>query len=450
MQNDFLEIWQRALQKIEKTIPRQSYLTWFSPLKLLSADNGEIIIGVPNEFFSEFLESHYKPQIEEALRDVSGRNLKIKFQLHQQEEESAIPEATPTPRAKQTPREGYVERTHLNPRYIFENFVEGDSNSFAKAAALAVAEAPGKTPFNPLFIYGPTGLGKTHLLQAVGNFSMVNKRTSRVVFVTSEMFMNDFVYSIKTYKTTDFSRFYRNVDMFLLDDVQFFEGKERTQQEFFHTFNSLYQVGKQIVLTSDRPPKELGDLDKRLISRIGQGLVTDIVPPDFETRLAILQKRADREGISLPEEIAEYISQSIRENIRDLEGALIKLVAYCSISNADLTLPVAKEVLKDMIETSAVLLSIESIQQKVADFYGIPVDLLIARNRKKEVALARQVAMYFCLELTNATLKSIGVHFGNRDHSTVIHAKNLIPQKMEEDSAFYAEIETIRSNLLRK
>ncbi|MBU0518668.1 chromosomal replication initiator protein DnaA [bacterium] len=450
MHNNFQEIWQRALQKIEKTIPRESYLTWFSPLKLLSAENSEIVIGVPNGFFFEFLESHYKIQIEEALRDVSGGTLAIKFKIHQSEEEDDIQEAQPPQRAFQAPREGYVERTHLNPRYVFENFVEGDSNSFANAAALAVAEAPGKTPFNPLFIYGPTGLGKTHLLQAVGNFSLANKRAKRVVFVTSEMFMNDFVFSIKTYKTTDFSRFYRNVDMLLLDDVQFFQGKERTQQEFFHTFNSLHQVGKQIVLTSDRPPKELGDFDKRLISRIGQGLVTDIVPPDFETRLAIIQKRAEREGIFLPEEIAEYISQSIRDNIRDLEGALIKLIAYCSISNADLTLPVAREVLKDMIETSTMSLSIENIQQKVAGFYHVPVDLLIARNRKKEVALARQVAMYFCFELTNSTLKSIGVHFGNRDHSTVIHAKKLITQKLEEDPAFDAEISSIRNLLLSK
>jgi chromosomal replication initiator protein len=284
-------------------------------------------------------------------------------------------------------------------------------------------------------------------LQAVGNFALANKRTKRVIFVTSEKFMNDFIFSIKAYKTTDFSRFYRSVDMLLLDDVQFFQGKERTQLEFFHTFNSLYQAGKQIVLTSDRPPKELDDFDKRLISRIGWGLITDIQPPDFETRLAIVQRRSDQEGISLPDDVAEFLADSIKDNIRELESALIRLVAHCSIAGTDLNLPLAQEVLKNQIQIASVAVSIEMIQQKVAEHFDIPVDRLIARNRKKEIARARHIAMYLCTEFTGSSLQSIGLHFGNRDHSTVIHARNLISKDLSSNADIEEEIANIRAQI---
>ena len=447
MTADHHEIWSQVLKNVEERIPRESFLTWFGPLKLLEASNGVLNIGVPNQFFYEFLETHYRRQISAALEEVASGDYRIQYQIIQdrETEEPAIESKSSQPFPSLA--KGYDERTRLNPRYTFENFIEGDGNSFAKAAALAVAEAPGKTPFNPLFIYGLTGLGKTHLLQAVGNFSLANNRTGRILFVTSEKFMNDFIFSIKAYKTTDFSRFYRTVDLFLLDDVQFFQGKERTQLEFFHTFNSLYQAGKQIVLTSDRPPKELDDFDKRLIGRIGWGLVTDIQPPDYETRLAILQRRADSEGISLPEDVSEFLAITFKDNIRELESALITLVAHCSIAGIDLTLQLARNVLRDQIQSPTVNISIENIQDKVAEYFKIHTDSLIARSRKKEVAKARQIAMYLCTELTNNSLQSIGLHFGNRDHSTVIHARNIISKEISTNPDVAKEIKELRDKI---
>lgn len=441
------EIWEQVLKTIENRIPRESFLTWFGPLKCLNVDESAIKIGVPNRFFHEFLETHYQSHILAAVGEVTDKNLRVQYQIMQNgetEEAPAIPQASQPFIRRDS---GYDERTHLNPRYTFENFVEGDSNSFAKASALAVAEAPGKTPFNPLFIYGLTGLGKTHLLQAVGNFSRSNNKTDHIIYASSEKFMNDFIFSIKAYKTTDFSRLYRSVDLLLLDDIQFFQGKERTQLEFFHTFNSLYQAGKQIVLTSDRPPKELGDFDKRLIGRIGWGLVTDIQPPDYETRLAIIQKRADMEGISLPEDISDFLARVFRDNIRDLESSLIRLVAHCSIAGADLTLQLAQDILKDQIQSPTVTISIEYIQQKVAEHYGVPSDLLIARNRKKEVARARQIAMFLCTELTRSSLQSIGLHFGNRDHSTVIHARNSVGKEASSYPEVALEIDNLKDKI---
>ena len=441
------EIWSQVLKNVEGRIPRESFLTWFGPLKLLEAGDGVLTIGVPNQFFYEFLETHYRKQISAALEETTNGDFRIQYQIIQ-DREIEEPETEPKTTQSFSPlAKGYDERTRLNPRYTFENFIEGDGNSFAKAAALAVAEGPGKTPFNPLFIYGLTGLGKTHLLQAVGNFSLANNRTGRIIFVTSEKFMNDFIFSIKAYKTTDFSRFYRSVDLFLLDDIQFFQGKERTQLEFFHTFNSLYQAGKQIVLTSDRPPKELDDFDKRLIGRIGWGLVTDIQPPDYETRLAILQKRADSEGINLPEDVSEFLATTFKENIRELESALITLVAHCSIAGIDLTLELARNVLQNQIQSPAVNISIENIQKKVAEYFKIHIDSLIARNRKKEVAWARQIAMYLCTELTNNSLQSIGLHFGNRDHSTVIHARNIISKAISTDLDVAKKVRELRDGI---
>ena len=445
MSSTATDIWEKVLKNVEGRIPRESFLTWFGPLKCLGSSDSVLTVGVPNQFFYEFLETHYRKQILAALSEVTNGHLQIKYQILQGGESEAAPLATETSQDFQRRDEGYDERTQLNPRYTFENFVEGDCNSFAKATGIAVAEAPGKTPFNPLFIYGATGLGKTHLIQAVGNFSLSYNKTNRIIYVTSEKFMNDFIFSIKAYKTTDFSRFYRSVDLLLLDDIQFFQGKERTQLEFFHTFNSLYQAGKQIVLSSDRPPKELDDFDKRLIGRIGWGLVTDIQTPDYETRLAILQKRAEREGISLSDDISEFLAKVFVNNIRELESALIRLVAHCSIAGTDLSLQLAQDVLKDQIQSPAVIISIDLIQRKVAEHYKIPADLLIARNRKKEVAKARQVAMYLCAKMTDSSLQSIGLHFGNRDHSTVIHARNSINREIADKPDFSLELDNLKN-----
>jgi len=441
------QVWDRVLSSLQHKIPGDSFLTWFSPLRLLGIGEGVVKVRVPNQFFYEFLETHYREQIAAALAEVAGGNLRIQYQIIEGddgdfavEEPAAQPDRAPTDAS-------YFKRTQLNPRYTFENFIEGDSNSFAKAAALAVAEAPGKTPFNPLFIYSPSGLGKTHLVQAVGNFSLANNRALKTVYVTSEEFVNDFISSIKRYRTTNFSRFYRSVDMLLLDDIHFFAGKERTQLEFFHTFNTLYQAGKQIVLTSDRPLKELDDFDTRLISRLGCGLVADIHPPDYETRLAILQKRSESEGIFLPEDVSQFLASVITANIRLLEGALIRLLAHCSITGVDISLPLAKSVLQEHLPPVDKELSIEKIQQMVANHYKIAPDLLIARNRTKQVAWARQVAMYLCAELTDSSLKSIGTHFGNRDHSTVIHARESVAKSLATDAKIAQEIAALKNSV---
>jgi chromosomal replication initiator protein len=404
-------------------------------------------ISVPNQFFYEFLETHYREQILAALAEISNGELRIQYQIAESDE-PPVSREEPDARPGFTARDGGpFRRAQLNTRYTFENFIEGDSNSFAKAAALAVAEAPGKTPFNPLFLYSPSGLGKTHLLQAVGNFSVTNNRVLKTVYVTSEEFVNDFISSIKNYKTTNFSRYYRSVDLLLLDDIHFFAGKERTQLEFFHTFNTLYQAGKQIVLTSDRPLKELDDFDTRLISRLGCGLVADIHPPDYETRLAILQKRSESEGLHLPEDVSQFLAGVITDNIRLLEGALIRLMAHCSITGVDLSLALAKSILQEQLPLAPKDLSIEKIQQIVAGHYKIAPDLLIARTRKREVTWARHVAMYLSIELTNSSLQSVGTHFGNRDHSTVIHARDTVAQLVTNNPKVASDINMLKTSI---
>ena len=441
------QAWDDFLLAVQGKIPRDSFLTWFSPLRLLALSDGVMRVGVPNQFFYEFLDTHYREQILAALDEVFDGSLRIQYQITEGEEVTS-PRDEPAIRAESAGRDGAsFRRAQLNPRYTFENFIEGDSNSFAKAAALAVAEAPGKTPFNPLFLYSPSGLGKTHLIQAVGNFSVSNARHLKTVYVTSEEFVNDFISSIKNYKTTNFSRYYRSVDLLLLDDIHFFAGKERTQLEFFHTFNTLYQAGKQIVLTSDRPLKELDDFDTRLIGRLGCGLVADIHPPDYETRLAILQKRAEREGILLPDDVAQFLANVITNNIRLLEGALIRLMAHCSITGVDISLVLAKSILQEHLPQTTKELSIEKIQQIVASHYKIAPDLLIARTRKRDIAWARQVAMYLSIELTHFSLQSIGTHFGNRDHSTVIHARDTVAQLIAGNPNIASEIGTLKSSL---
>ncbi len=449
MPNTSEETWKQILLQIEGKLPPNSFLTWFGPLRCNGIQEGKIQIGVPNQFFYEFLDTHYRELIRGAIAEVSQGQLRPGFQIMEPREVEAAASEAPQ-FSDQPPSDGdFDKRTQLNPRYTIENFVEGDGNSFARAAALAVAEAPGKTPFNPLFIYGRSGLGKTHLVQAVGNFSLARNKSLRAIYVTSEKFVSDFIFAIKAYKTTDFSRFYRGVDLLLLDDVQFFQGKERTQMEFFHTFNTLYQTGKQIVLSSDRPPKELGDFDTRLISRIGSGLVADIQVPDYETRLAILEKRSEREGFPLPEDVAQYLAHNITDNIRDLESALIRLIAHCSIIGADVNLNLAKSILQGYVHQIKPKenISIASIQEIVARQYNVATDQLIARNRKKEIAWARQVAMYLCAELTNSSLQSIGTYFGNRDHSTVIHARDLVTKQITHDDHFAQLITKLKEEI---
>ena len=335
----------------------------------------------------------------------------------------------------------------LNPRYTFDNFVKGDCNQLARAAALAVANNPGGTSFNPLVIYGGVGLGKTHLIQAIGNYVVANRKAKRVLYVSSEKFTVDFVEAIQKDKVGEFSNFYRSVDVLIVDDIQFFAGKEKTQDNFFHTFNALHQLRKQIVLSCDRPPRELKGLDERLISRFQWGLVADIQPPDLETRIAILKKKSEDSGIELSQEVIEYIATHITSNIRELEGCLVSLLAKASLENREINLELAKEVVRTIVKDSNVKVSIEEIQRVVCEHFGIPSDMIRAKTRKQEVVVARQIAMYLCKELTDASFKTIGLHFGGRDHSTVIHACQSVEEEMKKSEKFRNIVEQIKRKI---
>lgn len=341
-------------------------------------------------------------------------------------------------------------QSNLNPRYTFENFIKGDSNQLARAAAMAVANNPGGTSFNPLVIYGGTGLGKTHLMHALANYAVSSGKAKRVVYASSEKFTVDFVEAIQTDKVTEFSNFYRSMDLLVIDDIQFFAGKEKTQDNFFHTFNTLYQLGKQIVLSSDVPPKELRGLDERLISRFQCGLTADIQPPDLETRIAILQKKSEENSLELPQGVLEFIAANVTNNIRELEGCLISLLARASLENREISIDLARDVLRVVVNEVRTPITIEQIQKAVCEFFDLPEDLLRAKTRKQEVVIARQMAMYLAKELTNASLKTIGLHFGGRDHSTVIHAYQTVEDRTKTDSQFRQNAEQLKRKLEMK
>ena len=445
---DVEAVWNQCLDEIQKQVPPQTFATWFRPILPLKLMDGKFIVQVPSQFHYEWIEEHYQDLLDsiflEKLGYVPTRQYTISLEHHQYSplQPPAGDESAPSPSAYQRDNE-----TRLNSRYTFENFVEGSSNQFAKAAALAVAEAPGKTTFNPLLIYGGVGLGKTHLIQAIGNHAAKKGKAKRIRYVSSEKFTLDFITAIQNNKTAAFSRLYRNVDLLLVDDIQFFTNKERTQEEFFHTFNELQQKGKQIVLSSDRPPSELKGLEERLISRFNSGLIADIQVPDFETRVAILQRKAEQDNIQIPTEVTIFLAANITTNVRDLEGALIKLLAHASLNGEDISLELAKRVLKDIIKKKNTHISIETIQRVVSEYYGIKEDLIRAKTRKKEIVLARQLSMFLAKEMTNFALKTIGLHFGGRDHSTVIHACQNIEKKIKQDKKFAQETEEIKKKI---
>lgn len=424
------ETWEKSLLEIQKLVTPQSFRTWFLPIVPVRLENRELTLQVPSQFFYEWIEEHYPHIIRNVLTQVIGESANVVYTISQNGEARSLPPSVPSP---VPPRQYQEDETFLSTRYTFDTFVEGKGNQFAKAASLAVAEGPGKTSFNPLVIYGGVGLGKTHLIQAIGNFSKEKKTAKKILYVSSEKFTIEFINAIQNNRTAEFNQIYRNVDILLVDDIQFFLSKERTQEEFFHTFNTLHQKGKQIVLTSDRPPKELKGLEERLISRFQWGLVTEIQPPDLETRIAILQQKATMDSLDLSMDIIEFIATHITSNIRELEGALIKLLAYSSLKGVDITLDLAKVVLKDMVSLKKRDISIEEIQRVVCEYFKIPDDLLRGKTRKQEIAFVRQVAMFLCKEFTRYSLKSIGLHFGGRDHTTVIHAIQTIQELVQKN-----------------
>lgn len=437
MDNGPAEIWKNCLLLIKEKINKQSYETWFKPTKGIALNDNTLVVQVPNQFFCDWLEEHYIHLIESIVMEVTGVQTNLSFTLQKEGLQDIHLKKSIKKKSRLLPNTNPISNNNkLNPRYRFDTFVVGSCNQFAQAASLAVAEAPGKTKFNPLVIYGGVGLGKTHLVQAIGNFIIAESPSKRVIYVSSEQFTIEFINSIQNNKTSEFSQYYRNVDVLLVDDIHFFINKERTQEEFFHTFNTLHQQGKQIVLSSDRPPRELKGLEERMISRVQWGLVTDIQQPELETRIAILQKKAEDEGLIVSNDVLSYIASNIVSNIRELEGSLIRLLAYSSITGSEITIDLTREVLRDTIKNTYKQISIESIQKTVCQHFSLPNDILRAKTRKKEVVLPRQIAMYLSKKLTNHSLKSIGLHFGGRDHSTVIHSCQNVDREIEEKNDF--------------
>ena len=437
------EVWRTCLEKIKTRIHAQSVKTWLNPVEPADFVNRKLTLNVPSAFHYEWLESHYSDIIRSTLKSIYKAELNVAFQITDKET-NKVDSRFRMPMSSVVKETKNDFESRLNQRYTFDNFIEGDGNQFAKAAALAVAEAPGQTAFNPLFIYGGTGLGKTHLIQAIGNFSLEENRSRRVLYVNSEQFTSDFINSIRQHKTTEFSNFYRSIDLLLIDDVQFFSNKGKTQEEFFHTFNALHQAGKQIVMSSDRRPSELNDLEDRLLSRFQWGLVVDIQPPDFETRMAILQRRTELDGVNLDQDILEYLAMNVTSNVRELEGALIRILAQASLTGAPLNLSTAKAVVKDIGNRREKRITIEKIMQESARYFGIKEDLIREKTRKAEIVEARQVAMYLSKIMTQSSVKTIGLHFGGRDHSTVVHSYQQVEKNIRSDKTFAEKVEDIR------
>ncbi|WP_088104609.1 chromosomal replication initiator protein DnaA [Halalkalibacter urbisdiaboli] len=443
------DLWERALAEMEKKVSKPSYETWLKSTKANDIQNDVITITAPNEFARDWLEDHYAELTSDTIELLTGARLTPKFIIPQNElEDDFLLEPPPKKQQKQEPvSSNHSTKTMLNEKYTFDTFVIGSGNRFAHAASLAVAEAPAKA-YNPLFIYGGVGLGKTHLMHAIGHYVMDHKPDAKVVYLSSEKFTNEFINAIRDNRAVNFRNKYRSVDVLLIDDIQFLAGKEQTQEEFFHTFNALHEESKQIVISSDRPPKEIPTLEDRLRSRFEWGLITDITPPDLETRIAILRKKAKAENLDIPNEVMLYIANQIDTNIRELEGALIRVVAYSSLINQDMNADLAAEALKDIIPNSKPkVLTITDIQKLVGEFYQVKLEDFKAKKRTKSVAFPRQIAMYLSREMTDSSLPKIGSEFGGRDHTTVIHAHEKISKMLTTDQELQQKIQEIMDQL---
>jgi chromosomal replication initiator protein len=432
------EIWEKVLVRLEERVGKGSFELWFKPLKLIELKEESALIEAPNRFFREWIEDNYLTHIQEVLLEVANFSGQLKFRLADKDKEVKKEFTQLENRTKRLASKGIF----LNPRYTFESFVVGPSNQFANAAARTVAEQPGSV-YNPLFIYGGVGLGKTHLINAIGNFIVDNVSGLSVLYVPIEQFTNEVVAAIRHQKMAELKEKYRNVDVLLVDDIQFISGKVVVQEELFHTFNHLYDKQKQIVMASDRPPKEIQDIPDRLKTRFSMGLIADIQPPEYETRIAILNKKAEKEKIKLPEEVCHWLAKKIKSNIRELEGCLIKLAAHSSLTGTPINLDMAKTVLKDVISDEDRPVTPELIQKIVAEAFGLKVQDLKVKRRTKEIAIPRQVGMYIARELTQLSLSDIGKHFGGKDHSTVIYACRQIEEKMAKDENFRNQVKSL-------
>ena len=430
-------IWDAVLGRIETKVNRHSYLSWFQQTSLLRDEGGSIAIRVPDSHAVQWISRHYSGVIEEALHEVGRHG--VGFQLVPESERPG--DAGPSGQAAPTATDA-VDGAGLSPRYSFDTFIVGASNQFAHAACRAVAEAPSRS-YNPLFLYGGVGLGKTHLMHAIGHYVLTHSPSLKLTYISAERFMNEVINAIRYDRILEFRERYRGVDVLLVDDIQFIVGKERTQTEFFHTFNALHDAQKQIVLSSDCPPHQISELEERLRSRFEWGLIADIQPPDLETKIAILKRKADGEGVFLPDDVALFIAGRIKSNIRELEGSLIRLLAYASLKGQDLSMTLAQEVLRDALRHDERAVTIDSIQKFVADYYQLKLVELKSRNNSKSIAIPRQVAMYLCKQLTNASLPEIGKSFGGKHHSTVIHSIRKVDDLRKRDTAFNSLVNTL-------
>lgn len=427
MNSPLYDIWEKTLEIIKSELTEVSFNTWLKTIEPISYQDNQIILGVPNVFTKGILEARYIVLISNALKEVTGEQTNVKFSIPTDKIQNEVNNNNGKPISESIPS------ANLIPKYTFETFVIGNSNRFAHAASLAVAEAPAKA-YNPLFIYGGVGLGKTHLMHAIGHFILNQNPRSKVMYVSSEKFTNELINSIRDDKNVEFRNRYRNIDVLLVDDIQFIAGKESTQEEFFHTFNSLHDSNKQIIISSDRPPKEIPTLEDRLRSRFEWGLITDIQAPDLETRIAILRKKANVDNLDIPNEVMHFIATKIQSNIRELEGALIRIVAYSSLTGQEITVDLANEALKDIISSlSPKKVTIKIIKEVVGDYYNIRIDEFNSKKRTRAIAFPRQIAMYISRDLTDLSLPKVGEEFGGRDHSTVIHACEKIAKDMKED-----------------
>jgi len=428
-----MDTWQQVLDVIEKKINPQSYNTWFKPTQLIKRDDTALYVRVPNAFFQDWLNDHIDVVLEAAQSAGIGK-IDVIY----------ITEKNPTEVTTNSPSQGKLDfdsiDNTLNPKYTFETFVVGSSNQFAHAAGLAVAEKPSKA-YNPLFLYGGVGLGKTHLMHAIGHKIKLSNKHLRLTYVSTEKFTNEVINAIRYDKMLSFNERYRNNDVLIIDDIQFIAGKERTQEVFFHTFNSLYDTHKQIIISADCPPREIPTLEERLHSRFEWGLIADIQPPDLETKVAIIKKKAERQNILVPDNVALYIASKIKSNIRELEGALVRLIAYCSLKDSEITLPMAQETLHDILGPGERAVTIEMVQKAIADHYKMRVQELKAKNNSKSVALPRQICMYLCKKLTGASLPQIGREFGDKHHTTVLHSINKINQLIQHDRELGKQIQ---------
>ena len=449
MEPNYKDLWIDILSELKKTLSDISFNTWFSDTEILSMSDSKIIIGCNNSLILETINLRYIDTLNNITYSLTNQNYKIKVMLKEDFKKDHTPSNTKNLTVSSSNKEiSNNFSTNLNNKYTFETFVVGNSNRFAHAASLAVAESPSKA-YNPLFIYGGVGLGKTHLMHAIGHLINENNKNLKVVYITSEKFINELISAIKDDKNIEFRNKYRNVDVLLIDDVQFIAGKERTQEEFFHTFNALHESNKQIILSSDRPPKEIKTLEERLCSRFEWGLIADIQPPDYETRIAILRKKADVDKLNIPNEVLIYIATKIKSNIRELEGALLRVVAYTNLTNSNVSLDLAKEALKDLINTkNSKTITIEYIQETIANYFDLNIEMLKSQRRTQNIAFPRQISMYLCRKLTDSSLPKIGENFGGRDHTTVIHAYEKILNKIESDQDFNNTINELSNKIL--